>query len=138
VQTLQVQVVTRRNAKTHRWVSKLVLGTANFHVVARNAGDVALTNVTVHDARSPACTRSIARLAPGASVAYACTARNVGRNFTNRIAVSGMPDHADAPVRALASVRVKVKPKRHSSHVPPPAFQQGAQISHAPALPLTG
>ena len=93
-------------------------GTANFKITVTNTGDVELTNVTVTDARSPNCNRSIGTLAPGASVSYTCKRANVQASFDNVGVATGtagattVTAQDTAPVTAKAPfVPKKVVPK---------------------------
>jgi uncharacterized repeat protein (TIGR01451 family) len=103
--------------------------TATFTITVTNNGDVALTNVTVTDALSPNCNRTIGTLAPGASTSYTCTRANVTANFTNVAVASGtaggttVTAQDTAPVTAKAAALqpktvTKVKPKVVSHRKP--------------------
>jgi uncharacterized repeat protein (TIGR01451 family) len=102
--------------------------TATFTITVTNTGDVALTNVTVTDALSPNCNRTIGTLAPGASSSYTCTRANVTANFTNVAVASGtaggttVTAQDTAPVTAKAALKPKtvkkVKPKVVSHRKP--------------------
>jgi uncharacterized repeat protein (TIGR01451 family) len=89
IQTLETNVVRRIEARTHTRKTTLVLGTARFTIRVTNTNAVELTNVTVTDPLSPRCSRSIGTLAAGESIAYLCSAANVGRSYTNRVTASG-------------------------------------------------
>jgi hypothetical protein len=120
VRTLETKVVTRFDARTHKLVPALRLGTATFSVVVANPSDVGLTAVTVVDPASPSCNRRIGTLDAGASFAYICHVPKVGRNLTIRVTASG---HVPGDVRTLASASasatVTVKPpKRRRPHIP--------------------
>jgi uncharacterized repeat protein (TIGR01451 family) len=101
---------------------------ATFTITVTNTGDVALTNVTVTDAQSPNCNRTIGTLAPGASSSYTCTRANVTSSFTNVAVASGtaggttVKAQDTAPVTAKAAFRPKtvkkVKPKVVSHRKP--------------------
>ena len=91
---------------------------ATFKITVTNTGDVALTNVTVTDALSPNCNRTIGTLAPGASVSYSCTRPNVRSDFTNVATATGTAGSQTvtakdtAPVNAVAAfVPPKIVPK---------------------------
>ena len=72
-----------------------------------------LDAVSVVDPTSPSCNHSIGALAAGASISYVCQAPNVGRNFTNRMTVSGnTQDGSRALATATAAVKVR-KPHQH-------------------------
>ena len=103
--------------------------TATFTITVTNNGDVALTNVTVTDALSPNCNRTIGTLAPGASTSYTCTRANVTAGFTNVAVASGtaggttVTAQDTAPVTAKAAALrpktvTKVKPKVVSHRKP--------------------
>jgi len=94
--------------------------TATFKITVTNTGDVALTNVTVTDALSPNCNRTIGTLAPGASVSYSCTRPNVKSSFQNVAVTTGtagattVTARDTAPVTARAALtppKVQAKPK---------------------------
>jgi uncharacterized repeat protein (TIGR01451 family) len=102
-------------------------GTATFTITVTNTGDVALTNVTVTDALSPNCNRTIGTLAPGASTSYTCTRANVTANFTNVAVATGaaggttVTAQDTAPVTAKAAAlkpKTVVKPKVVSHRKP--------------------
>jgi uncharacterized repeat protein (TIGR01451 family) len=103
-------------------------GTATFTITVTNIGDVALSNVTVSDPRSPNCNRTIGTLAPGASTSYTCTRSNVTASFNNVAVASGtaggttVTAQDTAPVTAKAAPlqpkTVKVKPKVVSHRKP--------------------
>jgi uncharacterized repeat protein (TIGR01451 family) len=103
--------------------------TATFTITVTNNGDVALTNVTVTDALSPNCNRTIGTLAPGASTSYTCRRANVTANFTNVAVASGtaggttVTAQDTAPVTAKAAALkpktvTKIKPKVVSHRKP--------------------
>jgi uncharacterized repeat protein (TIGR01451 family) len=99
---------------------------ATFTITVTNTGDVALTNVTVTDAQSPNCNRTIGTLAPGASSSYTCTRANVTSSFTNVAVASGTAggttvkaqDSAPVTAKAKPFVPPKVKPKVVSHRKP--------------------
>jgi uncharacterized repeat protein (TIGR01451 family) len=127
LQTLETKVVAMIDAKTHTRKPALVFGTARFTITVMNTNPVELTGVTVTDPLSPGCNRNIGTLAPGASIAYFCSAANVGRSYTNRVTVSGQWPKgtrmlADAQATATARAMVKVKPKTKTVHAPHVAF----------------
>ena len=103
-------------------------GTATFKITVTNTGDVALTDVTVVDQKSPRCSRTIGALAPGQSVSYSCTKPNVTAGFTNVIIATGTPpsgpkvtssDTAPVTVAALKPPKKPhKKPKIVSHHKP--------------------
>jgi len=81
---------------------------ASFSLTVTNTGDVALANVTVADPLAPACAKTYASLAVGASDTYTCSLANVTASFTNTATVTGTPpvgpdvtDSASAPVQVL-------------------------------------
>src|SRR5215210_6449231 len=119
VQWLETKVVAKLDASTHSRTPTLVLGTARFTITVRNPGAVTLSGVTVTDPLSQACNRSIGTLAPGASVAYRCSAANVGRSFTNTVTASArspadarLPAGATAEATATAWAKTVVKVKK--------------------------
>jgi uncharacterized repeat protein (TIGR01451 family) len=129
-QTLETTILAKVNPKTHARTPRLVLGTAKFTITVTNADRVELTGVTVADPLSPRCNRNVVTLAAGASVAYACSAANVGRNYTNTVTVSGQrPNGARAMVgaQATATATALVKVKKPKT-----------KVVHALTLPFTG
>jgi uncharacterized repeat protein (TIGR01451 family) len=84
-------------------------GTAHFTITVTNTGDVELTNVTVTDPITPACSRKIGTLKPGQTVSYTCSQTNVQANFDNVAVVSGTPP-TGPPVTATDTAPVKVAP----------------------------
>ncbi len=142
VQTLETKIVARLDAKTHTRVPELRFGTARFTVTVKNPGTDELAGVTVVDPQSPSCNRKIGTLAPGASLTYACRVANVARDFTTRLTATAFPVRSlagateTARATARTSARVRLKPPRRRSHVPPPDFQ--LRVSRAPTLPFTG
>jgi hypothetical protein len=131
VQALATTIVARVDPRTHRVGPALRLATARFRIVVTNTGPERLVGVAVSDPRSPGCNRLLGELAPGASLAYACSAPGVGRNFVNAVTASArfaaelrVPAAAEATARATATAVVRVKPpKKKKSHVPPPPFK---------------
>jgi uncharacterized repeat protein (TIGR01451 family) len=83
---------------------------ATFTITVTNTGDVALTNVTVTDAQSPNCNRTIGTLAPGASSSYTCTRANVTSSFTNVAVASGTAGGTTVKAQDTAPVTAKAKP----------------------------
>jgi uncharacterized repeat protein (TIGR01451 family) len=83
---------------------------ATFTITVTNTGDVALTNVTVTDAQSPNCNRTIGTLAPGASTSYTCTRANVTSSFTNVAVASGTAGGTTVKAQDTAPVTAKAKP----------------------------
>jgi len=142
VQTLETKIVARLDAKGHRRMPVLRFGTARFTVTVKNPGADPLAGVTVVDPQSPSCNRKLATLAPGASFTYACRVANVARDFTIRLTAAAFPDRTlagaaeTARATAATTARVRLKPPKRRSHVPPPVFQ--GRVSHAPTLPFTG
>jgi uncharacterized repeat protein (TIGR01451 family) len=92
-------------------------GTATFTITVTNTGDVALSNVTVTDALSPNCNRTIGTLNPGQSVSYTCTRPNVQASFNNVAVATGtgggqtVRAQDTAPVTAKAPFKPKPVPK---------------------------
>ena len=118
VQTLETRIVAKADSKSHTRKPTLVLGTAKFTITVTNTNLVRLTSVTVTDPLSPRCNRNIGALAPGASIAYVCSAANVGRNYTNTATASGQwakdardLTAAEATTTGRAIAKVRVKPK---------------------------
>ena len=101
-QTLTTKVVTTKTTTTASF------GTAHFAIKVTNKGNVRLTAVTVADALSPNCNRSLGTLAPGASSTYTCINASVTRNFTNIAIASGVPPKGPK-VKATDHAVVKVK-----------------------------
>jgi uncharacterized repeat protein (TIGR01451 family) len=62
---------------------------AVFTITVRNAGDVALTGVTVSDAQAPQCGLVVGELAARGSERYTCVVEGVVADFTNRATVEG-------------------------------------------------
>jgi uncharacterized repeat protein (TIGR01451 family) len=102
-------------------------GTATFTITVTNAGNTALTNVTVTDPLSPNCNRTsaqipaLASMAPGATVTYTCTRPNVRASFDNVATATGTPpsgpnvtasDTAPVKVQALTPAKKKVVKKK--------------------------
>jgi hypothetical protein len=129
-QTLETRIVAKVDAKTRARTPRLVLGSAKFTITVTNTNRVELTGATVTDPLSPRCSRNVGTLAPGASVAYACSAPNVGRNYTNTVTVSGQRPggaRALAGARATATATALVKVKKPKT-----------KVVHAFTLPFTG
>ena len=81
--------------------------TATFKITVTNTGDVALTNVTVTDALSPNCNRTIGTLAPGASTSYTCTRPDVRSSFNNVAVVAGTAGDKTVTAQDTAPVTAK-------------------------------
>jgi uncharacterized repeat protein (TIGR01451 family) len=81
--------------------------TATFKITVTNTGDVALTNVTVTDALSPNCNRTIGTLAPGASTSYTCTRPDVTASFNNVAVVTGTAGEKTVTAQDTAPVTAK-------------------------------
>ena len=81
--------------------------TATFKITVTNTGDVALTNVTVTDALSPNCNRTIGTLAPGASTSYTCTRPDVRASFSNVAVVAGTAGDKTVTAQDTAPVTAK-------------------------------
>jgi uncharacterized repeat protein (TIGR01451 family) len=81
--------------------------TATFKITVTNTGDVALTNVTVTDALSPNCNRTIGTLAPGASTSYTCTRPDVTASFNNVAVVTGRAGEKTVTAQDTAPVTAK-------------------------------
>jgi uncharacterized repeat protein (TIGR01451 family) len=101
VQTLATTIVKTRTYTTSHYA------TAHFTISVKNLGNVRLTNVTVTDALSPGCNRSLGTLAPGAARTYTCSKPSVTRNFTNLAVATGKPPKGPK-VRASDTAVVKV------------------------------
>jgi len=85
-------------------------GTATFTITVTNTGDVALTDVTVADALSPNCNKTIGTLAPGQAVSYTCTRPNVTASFNNVAVVTGKAGATTVTAQDTAPVTAKAKP----------------------------
>jgi uncharacterized repeat protein (TIGR01451 family) len=85
-------------------------GTATFTITVTNTGDVALTDVTVTDAQSPNCNKTIGTLAPGQAVSYTCTRTNVTASFNNVAVVTGKAGGMTVTAQDTAPVTAKAKP----------------------------
>jgi uncharacterized repeat protein (TIGR01451 family) len=81
--------------------------TATFKITVTNTGDVALTNVTITDALSPNCNRTIGTLAPGASTSYTCTRPDVRSSFNNVAVVTGTAGDKTVTAQDTAPVTAK-------------------------------
>lgn len=81
--------------------------TALFDITVTNAGTTDLTNLSVSDPLAPDCDRSIASLAVGESLSYACSLSNVTSDLTNEAAVTGN-DVFGTPVAATDQAAVDV------------------------------
>jgi uncharacterized repeat protein (TIGR01451 family) len=90
-------------------------GTATFTITVLNPGDVALTDVTVSDPKSPNCDKTIGTLAPGQSVSYKCTRPNVTASFDNVAVATGKAGSTTLTAQDTAHVNAKApfvpKPK---------------------------
>jgi uncharacterized repeat protein (TIGR01451 family) len=96
-------------------------GTATFTITVTNTGDVALTNVTVSDALSPNCNRTIGTLNPGQAVSYTCTRANVTANFNNVAIATGHAGATTVTAQDTAPVTAKaapLKPKKVTKVTP--------------------
>jgi uncharacterized repeat protein (TIGR01451 family) len=85
-------------------------GTATFTITVTNTGDVALTNVTVSDALSPNCNRTIGTLNPGQSTSYTCTRANVTASFNNVAVATGHAGATTVTAQDTAPVTAKAAP----------------------------
>jgi uncharacterized repeat protein (TIGR01451 family) len=63
--------------------------TVTFTLVVANTGDVALTNVSLVDSRTPACAQTIGTLLPGAHQRHSCTVTAGTDNFANSATATG-------------------------------------------------
>jgi uncharacterized repeat protein (TIGR01451 family) len=81
--------------------------TATFTITVTNTGDVALTNVTVADALSPNCNRTIGTLNPGQSASYTCTRPDVTAGFTNVAVATGTAGGTTVRAQDTAPVTAK-------------------------------
>jgi len=85
--------------------------TVVFTIMVTNAGDVALTNVTVTDGLAPDCDANLGSLDAGASASYDCTVANVTADFINSATVTGTPPvGADVTDTDTATVHVVPAP----------------------------
>ncbi|MGN6430970.1 MAG: DUF7507 domain-containing protein [Gaiellaceae bacterium] len=85
-------------------------GTATFTITVTNTGDVALTNVTVSDALSPNCDKTIGTLNPGQSTSYTCTKANVTASFNNVAVATGHAGGTTVTAQDTAPVTAKAAP----------------------------
>lgn len=79
--------------KTPDLQSILVGQPAIFTIRVQNTGDIALNNVTVTDALSPACDTNLGTMAAGEVQTYTCSLEAVPEGFTNVADVEGTPDN---------------------------------------------
>jgi uncharacterized repeat protein (TIGR01451 family) len=96
-------------------------GTATFTITVTNTGDVALTNVTVSDALSPNCDKTIGTLNPGQSTSYTCTRANVSSSFSNVAIATGHAGATTVTAQDTAPVTAKaapLKPKKVTKVTP--------------------
>jgi len=96
-------------------------GTATFTITVTNTGDVALTNVTVSDALSPNCDKTIGTLNPGQSTSYTCTRANVTSSFNNVAIATGHAGATTVTAQDTAPVTAKaapLKPKKVTKVTP--------------------
>ena len=84
-------------------------GVARFSITVKNTGNVLLHTVAVRDPRSPACSRKLGTLAPGASRTYGCKQENVTRAFRATATVTGVSP-AGETVKSTDYAEVRVKP----------------------------
>ncbi|HYX75724.1 MAG TPA: hypothetical protein VE757_00985, partial [Gaiellaceae bacterium] len=82
-------------------------GTATFTITVTNTGDVALTNVTVNDPKSPNCSKNVGTLAPGQSTSYTCTKANVTASFDNVAVATGTAGDKTVTAQDTAPVTAK-------------------------------
>jgi uncharacterized repeat protein (TIGR01451 family) len=68
---------------------------AMFTITVKNTGNVPLTNVAVTDEAAPDCARVVGNLAPGQSVEYTCSLKDVTGDFTNSATATGTPPVGD-------------------------------------------
>ena len=106
VQTVTTKVVTTKNANGVTKTS-VTFGTAHFTIKVSNTGSTSLEGVTVADALSPGCDRSVGKLAEGHSVTYTCSDASVKRNFTN-VAIATGHDSKGTKVSARDHAKVEV------------------------------
>jgi uncharacterized repeat protein (TIGR01451 family) len=109
VQRLTTKVTVTKKADGTS-MTKSVFAAAHFKITVKNKGTVTLTAVTVSDPHASACSRSFAKLLPGASRSYSCSKPAVGRAFTDVAIASGKPP-TGARVQATAAAGVRVKSK---------------------------
>ena len=125
--------------KNPKLQSIAVGGTATFMITVTNSGNTVLTDVFVSDPSTPSCNRTkaqipaLASMAPGATVTYKCTRKNVRKTFNNVATATGTPpsgpnvtatDMATVKVKALTPPKKKRHPKeppRTTSHKKPKA-----------------
>jgi uncharacterized repeat protein (TIGR01451 family) len=64
---------------------------AIFTILVTNTGDTSLADVTISDALTPDCNRSLGDLDAGEDASYECARANVTSDFTNSATVTGWP-----------------------------------------------
>jgi uncharacterized repeat protein (TIGR01451 family) len=64
---------------------------AIFTISVTNTGDTSLADVTISDALTPDCNRSLGDLEAGEDASYECARANVTSDFTNTATVTGWP-----------------------------------------------
>jgi hypothetical protein len=84
-------------------------GRARFTITVRNRSGSRLTHVSVSDARSSRCNRSLGTLAAGKSHSYTCSRAGVRRGFVNVVAAFG-DAHEPLIYRAFDRAAVAVHP----------------------------
>lgn len=81
-------------------------GTAKFTIIVKNTGDVALTDVTVHDPLSSACDHGFGTLSASETESYSCARSDVTTGFTNTAEATGTPP-TGPEVSSSASASIK-------------------------------
>jgi len=113
LQTLTTKIATEKNAAGSTRTA-VTYGTARFTIKVTNTGNTILEAVTVSDALSPDCNRSLGDLAPGGSRTYICMTASVKRNFTN-VAIADGTSPNGTKVTAVDHAVVKVTIKTTST-----------------------
>ena len=114
-------------------------GTAKFRITVTNTGNTVLMNVTVTDPKTSGCNRTsaqipaLASIAPGASVTYTCSRKNMRAGYTNTATATGTsPSGSNVSATDRAPVKVKaVKAKKVVKKKPRSSFTRRNQSRSA-------
>jgi uncharacterized repeat protein (TIGR01451 family) len=88
-------------------------GTARFRITVTNAGDVALQDVKVTDARASGCNRDLGSMSPRTSKTYGCARPDVTATFVNRADVAATTTTGRRVTDSDAATVTTKKPKPH-------------------------